>query len=50
MLEKPLTAEEKQQKAERNNLMFGSGPFEPLDNDMVDAVMVWSQGLGKSPE
>jgi len=50
MLDKPLTAEEKQQEAEWDNLIFGSGPFEPLDDDIVDAAIAWSQGCGKFPE
>ena len=67
MRNKPLTDEEKRQKAEWEKLIFPpgkpfwpnylqvcylscAGPFEPLDDDFVDAAIAWSEGRGPWPE
>jgi len=50
MMNKPLTDEEERQKAEWENLIFGPGSFEPLDDNFVDAAIAWSEGRGPYPE
>jgi len=50
MRNKPLTDEEERQKAEWEKLIFPPGPFEPLDDDFVDAAIAWSEGRGPWPE
>jgi len=40
----------KSDKAAWENLIFGPGPFEPLDDNFVDAAIAWSEGRGPYPE
>jgi len=50
MAAKPLTDEEKQQRDEWDELIFGPEPLGSMDDNVADDMIAWAEGHGKFPD